>query len=569
MRKWLSGPAGRRALIMTWIAVAAPGACWAQGFAPSGPAGPGRVRRFFDPSTWARKKVAAPTVRAQDAPAVAASTAPRDSRLRLAQATPDLGVPAADRDLGGGEPPSESAGQPTLPDASLPAAEGNPAFGAGTSPGVPDLAVPAADRDIGGGEPTGETAATEAAEAEDDANKPVLLQDLLGFEDSPVKVYGWIQNSYTGNTNGRGVSGENFGVNPNHKANWWLGNQYYAVIENPLEQEDHVNFGFRMDNMFGNDWQFNYMQGFFNNAFPLNWFPGYDIPQLYGEMHLPILTDGGLDVKAGKFYTIAGYEQVPAIARPLLSTPYMFTYGQPFTHTGVLTTLHLTDKINIYNGAINGWDRWINQRYLWGYIGGFSWTSDDDRTTLAMTAVWGPNQYPSFLPADQQIYPGGYVNVPSLAGLRNPGYWRNDRTLFTWVGTHKWNDKLTQVVESDQGWERAIPGLGSGGENGAPRDATWFSFGNWFLYEFNPKFTGVWRSEVFWDPQGARTQKIVNGQFVGDRFYEMTIGAIYKPHPNLWIRPEARYDWSQYHPAYTDDTRKSQVTLAVDAIILW
>lgn len=513
---------------------------------------PSWARRLFDPPSWRGNAPASPGrfLRTQDAPAISPTqAAPIDPRLQRVM-----------------QDPTADAGAPSLPSAAPPV--GDPA-GAGTSPGVPDLAVPAADRNIGGGEPTEETAATDAAEDEAaDENAPKHLQDLLGFEESPIKIYGWLQNSYTGNTNGRGKAGENFGVNPNHKADWWMGNQYYIVAEKVVEQNDTINFGFRMDNMFGHDWQFNYEQGFLNGSFPLNHM-GYDIPQLYGEVHLPFLTEGGIDVKAGKWYTIAGYEQVPAIARPLLSVPYMFNYGQPFTHVGALTTWHLTDKINLYNGAINGWDRFINERYAWGYIGGFSWVSQDDKTTLAFTAVWGPNQYPSFLPSNQQIYPGGYVNIPSLAGLRNPGYWRNDRTLFTTVGTHKWSDKLTQVVETDQGWERAIPGLGSGGANGAPRSATWFSFGNWFLYEFDPKLTGVWRSEVFWDPQGARTQQVVNGQFVGDRFYEMTVGMIYKPIPNLWIRPEARYDWSQYHPAYTDGTRKSQFTLAVDAIILW
>ena len=84
-------------------------------------------------------------------------------------------------------------------------------------------------------------------------------------EDSDWKIYGWIQNSYTGNMNGRG-NGFNFGVNPNFKANEWMGNQYYLIFENPLKQNDKVNFGFRMDNLFGNDWQFNYMQGFLNGS---------------------------------------------------------------------------------------------------------------------------------------------------------------------------------------------------------------------------------------------------------------------------------------------------------------
>jgi hypothetical protein len=464
---------------------------------------------------------------------------------------------------------------PPLPPPSLPDAVTQPPQvpGIGLPPGdnPVDLAVPAADRPIGGGEPTTETAATEAA-AQSDANIPRQLQEILGLGDLPVKVYGWSQQSYTQNLNGYG-NGINFGVTPNYKANNWMGNQLgYIIFEDPLEMEDEINFGWRVDNLFGHDWAFNYEQGFLNRSFTLGQM-GYDLAQVYGEVHLPWFTEGGLDIKGGRWYTLAGYEQVPAIARPLLSVPYMFVFGQPFTHLGALTTLHLTDKINLYNGAINGWDRWFNSNYDWGYIGGFSWTGNEDKTTFAFTCIWGPNQFPRFLPANQQLYPTGYINIPTLAGQVNPGYGRNDRTLFTSVLTHKWNDKLTQVLETDQGWERSVPGLASGGRNGAAKSAQWQSFGNWFLYSFNEKLTGVWRSEVFWDQQGGRTSMtaLVGGetQFVGDRFYEMTLGLIYKPWPNLWIRPEARYDWTQYHNYFDSGTRDSQATLACDIILLY
>jgi hypothetical protein len=433
-----------------------------------------------------------------------------------------------------------------------------------------DLSLPASERAFGGGEPTTSAAAAEGATAEaaKKDSRGLLMKALDVPEDAGWRIFGWIENSFTGNANGYG-NGQNFGVNPNFKANQWMGNQYYLIFEKPLKQDDTVNWGFRMDNLFGNDWQFNYMQGFLNGVFRPGQFTGYDIAQFYGELHLPVLTKGGLDVKAGRWYTLAGYEVVPAVGRPLLSVPYMFNYGQPFTHMGVVTTLHVTDKFNLYNGAINGWDRFIDQRYNLGYIGGFSWTSKDEKTSLAFTTVWGPNQFPSFLPANQPIYQTGYVNVPSVAGLRNPGYGRNDRTLFTWVLTHKWDDKLTQVIETDQGVERSIPGLGAPIVNGVPQNAapkqdTWYSFGNWFLYSFNDKLMGVWRSEVFWDTNGART-----GKLVGDTYYEQTIGAQIKPYEWLWIRPEARYDWSQYHPAYSNDTRKSQLTLAFDVIFLF
>jgi hypothetical protein len=459
-----------------------------------------------------------------------------------------------------------------------------PSVPVGDAPGteIGDLALPAAEREFTGGGPTENVAATEAAaeaEAEETGVEQHWLMGALGAGDSPIKFYGWIQNSFTGNANGNNKPRINFGVAPNFQANQWMGNQYYFILENALEQNDEINFGFRVDSLFGNDWAFNYMQGLLNNVFrPIGSFAGYDPAQFYGEVHLPVLTEGGIDVKVGRFYTLAGYEVVPAIGRPLLSVPYMFTFGQPFTHMGVMTTTHLTDRINVYNGLINGWDRFINERYQPGYMGGFSWTSEDEKTALAFTTVWGANQFPRFLPGNQQIYPTGYINVPSAAGFENPGYNNNYRLLFTTVLTHKWTDKLTQVIETDQGMERNVPGLASNIVDGvvqttAAKSQQWQSFGNWFLYQITPKLTGVWRSEVFWDQQGGRVgiqSEITTPRgknFVGDRFYEMTAGLIWKPQPWLWVRPEVRYDWTQYHPYYDSGTKKSQFTGGLDVII--
>jgi len=343
-----------------------------------------------------------------------------------------------------------------------------------------DLSLPRAEREGGGGEPTEAASEAEAKEEPKKEDTP-LLAKFLGREESPVKIYGWIQNSYTGNTNGRPRNGLNFGVNPNLLANSWQGNQYYLVVENPLEQNDQVNFGFRFDNLFGNDWQFNHMHGLFDTSFEPNRFAGYDPAQMYGEVHLPVLTRGGIDVKGGRFYTILGYEVVPATGRPLLSVPYMFNYGQPFTHFGFLSTLHLTDRINLMNGAVNGWDRWINENYKWNYLGGLAYTSEDGKFSLATSFIIGPDQFPRFLPIGQQIQPTGTpVAPPGFARRRNPGYGGSDRTTFTTVLTYKWTDKLTQVMETDQSFEQNVP---FSGPNQTFQNAEWYSFGNWFLYE--------------------------------------------------------------------------------------
>jgi hypothetical protein len=429
-----------------------------------------------------------------------------------------------------------------------------------TSPNPAEVTLPRAERAGGGAEPTETEEAAEEAEAPA-RDETKLLMNALGMEDSPVKIYGWIQNSFTGNTLGTPKNDLNFGVNPNYQANRWMGNQYYLIIENPLEQNDRVNFGFRVDNLFGNDWVFNHMRGFAENAFPLNHFPGYDLAQVYGEVHLPILTKGGIDVKGGRFYTVLGYEVVPATGRPLLSVPYMFNYGQPFTHLGVISTLHLTDQINWINATVNGYDRWFNEQYKWNYLGGFTFTSKDSKLNVAISYIFGPNQYPRFLPANTQIVLLGNTIPPYEAGRRNPGYGSNWRSSVTNVISYKWSDKLTQVFENDDSYENNIPGSGPSGTN---RNDRWYSLGNWFLYSCTDRLTAVWRSEIFWDNDGQRLQ---TGR--GDTVYEQTLGLIWKPKPYIWIRPEARYDWSQFVPVYFDNTKKSQFTIAVDAILLF
>lgn len=482
------------------------------------------------------------------------------------------------------QPPTEGEvpSSPNLPSATLPG-EAPPSTGVEAPPAPADsggggvteplstntnLALPASEREGLGGEPT-EAVAEAGAEAEggggDEKDPTQLLMNALGLEKSPIKFYGWIQNSFTGNANGNGTTRTNFGVNPNYMANKWMGNQYYLVVEKPIKQGDEINFGFRIDNLFGHDWAFNHMYGLFDGAWPSGWFPGYDPAQFYAEMHIPpILSKGGTDVKGGRFYTILGYEVVPATGRPLLSVPYMFNYGQPFTHFGMLATTHVTDRVNWLNGTINGWDRFVNANYKWGYIGGLTWTSKSGKANLAISYTFGPNQFPRFLPEGTSIYPFGTTPVPFQAGRRNTGYGGNWRTLFTTVLSYQWTDSLTQVMETDQGFEDNVPGIGPGG---TAMNAEWYGFANWFLWQFwknedRDIVTGVWRSEVFRDDSGSRTG-------FSDNFYEMTLGLIIKPKPYIWIRPEIRYDWAQFKKPYTDGTRGSQLTLGFDAILLY
>jgi hypothetical protein len=385
------------------------------------------------------------------------------------------------------------------------------------------------------------------------------LSKLLGLEESPVQLYGWIQNSYTATPGFNPRNGSTVTVFPNRLANSWQGNQYYLIVEKVLEGKDEPEFGFRLDTLFGNDWLFTHSFGLFDSIWPYNGFPGLDFPQMYAEVHLPWLFKGGIDIRGGRFYSPSGFESVQAVKRPLLSVPYLLNYT-PFTFLGALATFHLNDRLIVTSGAVNGADRWIDSNYHYSFLGGFNWISESKKTTFTTTLLAGPNQLPFFpstnLGTIDTIPLGVYTNA-TLQNRRNPYYNRSTLVYLSSVLVHHWNDKLTEAAELAYVTEANVLGLGPGGK--AVR-AEYYGFAHHFLYEFHEKLTGVFRAEIFRDDDGLATG-------FATTFSELTLGAIIKPRPDLWIRPEIRYDWAQNVRPYNDGTQSGQLTLAVDAII--
>ena len=505
---------------------------------------------------------------AQDPPLPPLPNEPRPARVAPADDLPRALPPLPPtRPPGNTATPSGPAVRPpggstTAPPPSNPASG---PLGVAVDPGGPTRGGASA-AETGGTSGTGGATTTSAAvvaptiaeEAGAAAPQTNYLARFLKIQDAPVKVYGWIENSFTGNANGRPQNGLNFGVYPNHLANQWQGNQYYLVFERLVAQNDMVNFGGRFDFLLGDDWQFVKSYGLFDRAFKPNSFAGIDLPQMYMEAHLPILTKNGMDVRGGRFYSPAGFENVQAVKRPMLSVPYLFNFT-PFTLFGVLTTLHLNERTNLYNGAVNGWDRWIDQNYRYSYIGGFSYNFRDLKTSITSIVLTGPDQLPRFPPANSPFLPTGVVTNPALQGKVNPYYAGNWRTYLSNVATHTYpKGKLTEAAEVFFVHETNVAGLGPGGS--VARESAWYGAAHWFIYNFTDKVQGVWRSEIFRDNNGAAT-----GQ--ADNYYEITLGLPYKPKPWLWIRPEARYDWAQFHHPFNDGTRDSQLTLAVDVIV--
>src|SRR5262249_30864358 len=163
-----------------------------------------------------------------------------------------------------------------------------------------------------------------------------------------------------------------------------------------------------------------------DKAWHNNSFPGLDLPQIYGEVHLPILTPRGLDLRAGRFFSLTGFESPMAIARPLLSVPYSLNFT-PFSFFGAYANLHVHERMNMFAGTIDGFDRWPNAPYRWGFLGGVTWTSRDQKLTLVIGGAAAYDQPPRFPPPDAPYVPVGVPAPPFLARRLNPFYNKSQR----------------------------------------------------------------------------------------------------------------------------------------------
>ena len=167
-------------------------------------------------------------------------------------------------------------------------------------------------------------------------------------------VYGWLDGGFVGNF-GTPASKFNGPYNAVDRANEAMMNQVYFVGERLLPTDGTSGVGGRVDLLYGED---------FPNATSLGWevnpgvrdwnsgeYYGIAMPQLYGEVGSDVFA-----VKLGHFYTIVGYEGVPAVGNFFYSKSYSYQFAGPFTHWGGLASWRPDDLVEIDGGLVNGWN---------------------------------------------------------------------------------------------------------------------------------------------------------------------------------------------------------------------
>jgi hypothetical protein len=375
-----------------------------------------------------------------------------------------------------------------------------------------------------------------------------------GLDASGTNVYGWVQQGFAGNIDSP-RDRVNFGANLDWRSNDYRLNQVYFVVEKTLEHEDKWNVGYRVDFLVGHDAPFFVANGLFSDftghdptsgvgvdgpkSFREVNRIGIDLPQFYGETHIPhFLTPGGIDIRVGKFYTLIGREVYPAADTDFYSRAYENIYATPFTHTGGLITLHASPTFDIVAGVVRGWDVFKDNNDMVSFHGGFVWNSPDKRYNWTTAWITGPEQ-----PDNDHDY----------------------RTLVTSYLTAKFGSGSEWVLSAGGhfGYEAKAA---VDAETGRRKDTKWYGSTVNLFYTLDPRLKLGGRFEWFRDEDGTRTAQLGRPGFDAN-FFEVTMGVTYTPWRSVIIRPELRVDWSPDARPYNDQTKKVQFVPAVDMIV--
>jgi hypothetical protein len=283
-------------------------------------------------------------------------------------------------------------------------------------------------------------------------------------------------------------------------------NQLWTYLEKAIDPCRGFDIGGRIDFLYGTDARFTQAV----DGLEANWDqtePFYQaaLPQFYLDAAVSDWT-----FRIGHFFTPIGYEGVPGPGNFFYSHSYTFQYGEPRTHTGFLLMHDVAGGFSFSAGlqrGINQFDDTDGLNSL-GYLGSVTWTNQDGDITTGF-AVSATEQGPG---------------VETL--------------IYSLVSIFDLSDRLTWVLQHDYG--RSTFGM-------AGTRAQWYGVNQYFLYEINCCLSAGLRWEWFHDEDGTRVRglgegNLATGPFVGD-FYELTLGLNWRPHGNITVRPEIRWDW--------------------------
>ncbi len=377
-------------------------------------------------------------------------------------------------------------------------------------------------------------------EAEKSVEKRLLSKDLR------LHFFGYLEGSYTQNFNNpsnRINQLRIFDVNSNQLRP----NLAQAVLEREAKAggSGWDRLGFRVKFNAGRDSDF--IGG-------TNLSPWADFQEFYLQYLAPV--GRGLNIQAGQFNSVVGYEVVESPRNANYSRSWLFGLGQPFTTRGVRASYDINKDLSLSVGAIayiNSARADTNHSALVEYALAVSPT---ERVKVTLYGLAGPRDGPSGTPGGTMFLTGGYISL-------------------------QLSDRTSAVLESyyaNQSHSSTV----SAGQN-----ARWDGVAAYVMYDVTDQWGLRARAELFEDAGGyvacqgtTAYQPRANVCFgatseaqsapVAQTLWEVTGTLQFKPIASLITRLEYRYDKSNQNVFQLGNRATSyQPTLSLDVAYLF
>jgi hypothetical protein len=396
-----------------------------------------------------------------------------------------------------------------------------------------------------GGHPTqtrGAELAQEVGQPEEPAlgptpvNQVQFLRPYLGqtecHGEQDIIVYGWLDMGYTYATGGPGQ----LNVEPrlNRYGDEFLVNQIALRVERPLDPHE-LSWGFNVQAYAGAD------PALLNpTAGPLIDNPnprfGFDFSDLNLTAHLPILTEGGVDLKVGRQPSVLGSQSTSAPWRVFYSNDYQYFYAEERFFTGVTVNWHVNKRLDVLIGVEMGWGTFFDELTVAPtYVGQINyWLTEEKRTLLTGSVTTGPETQVNRSGANTTVVEGRITRI--------------------------WNKQFFQILQSHLGYSRdGLAGLGL---------ERFYSVCLYNVYHLNKTWDLNARFEWYDDVDG---HGYPGGTGVKNNYEEITVGVDWHPVKYLQVRPEIRYDVANNNPAFgnvdSGHLNRNELTLAVDCLL--
>jgi hypothetical protein len=361
-------------------------------------------------------------------------------------------------------------------------------------------------------------------------------------------VYGWLDGGFVGNF---GVPGSKFNgpYNAVDRANEPMMNQVYLVGERTLPTDGSNGVGARADLLYGEDFFLAMSQGWETNPGSRNWnsgeYYGLAIPQLYAEVG-----NRDLSLKLGHFYTIVGYEGVPAVGNFFYFKSYSYQFAGPFTHWGGLVHWNATDTIEIDAGLVNGWNTLASAYTDANFLGRARIRNADNSFATSFAIITGneANVFSPFFQPAPPLTSANRTRYSLIFEFRPASNW--EYLFHHWLGTQ-------------------ADGLADGGT------ALWAGIDQYLYYRVSDTWAWGARFEWFQDTDGTRVglarPSNPNRVPLPGNFYSLTIGPNWSPTGNFLMRPAFRWDffggpYGGTRAPFNDGVSNQQTMLGFDMI---